>query len=342
MRAYVTGATGFIGGHLIRALRAEGHDVTALVRPSSTRMDTLRELGIACAQGDVTDLDSLVRSMPGHDVVLHLAAAVAGPQDDWGWQHSVGVRGTEHVLEAATTAGVPRIVHMSSVAVYDAVKPGVPIVEETPLVEDLAGAGLYTRQKVLAERAVWRADSQGRIAATCIRPPMVIGPGDPNLLNLMRAMLGSPIGQIARDEGARMPIVVVEELAQGLVRAATVDEARGKAYNLASTAFVTKGELGRAFLDAGMTPLPRSPKARAAMLALIAGVRVAELPFRLVAPTRMPITTRLAVRVLARGRRSPQQDTLMSSARAQCELGWQAAACRAVRWHDAHMLAARS
>ncbi|MET0387835.1 MAG: aminotransferase class III-fold pyridoxal phosphate-dependent enzyme, partial [Polyangiales bacterium] len=112
----VTGATGFIGGHLAERLAREGYPVRCLVRPSSdTRL--LDALGVELLEGDLTDATSLQRAAEGCRYVVHSGAMVS----DWGTQReiaAVNVLGTRHVLEAAARAGVERFIHVSTTDVY--------------------------------------------------------------------------------------------------------------------------------------------------------------------------------------------------------------------------------
>ena len=116
MKALVTGAAGFIGSNVVRALRDDGWDVRALhLRHEDTR--NLRGLEVERVVGDVTDRDSLRGAMKGCDVVFHLAAVYALWTADGGERmRRVNVDGTRNVLEIARELGVRRVVHTSSIA----------------------------------------------------------------------------------------------------------------------------------------------------------------------------------------------------------------------------------
>ena len=335
--ALVTGASGFIGRHLIRALAEQGHSVAALSRRPIEGFPV--RTGIVWFQGDVTDADSLQRAAKGADVVFHLAAVVGGQGATPEVQERVGVEGTENVAEAAFRAGVNRMVHMSSTAVY-APQSGCSVTtEESPLVEDLDAAHPYVRQKVLAEYAAWRADTVGKLQVTCIRPPMVIGTGDRNLLSLLGGIFTATSGEVVQDSWARVPIVVVDELVRGLIAASDSPASAHRAYNLASTSPITKSELRQAFAVAGFVPRP-SLKKRAPVIAASCILQFAELPFRLAGSAKPTPPTRLASRVLALRLSPPLRDQLVLSARAHADFGWlgtgdyREAAKKAVKWSN--------
>src|SRR3990172_3129349 len=157
MKALVTGATGFIGGHIVDGLLAAGHEVRGLAS-SAQKATRLEQLGVEVVVGDVTDIDSLSAAARGVDTVFHAAAKVT----DWGpWPEfeAVTVRGTENALQAAVDAGVRRFLHVSTVGVYDdrAIVQGAGrITEDTPLVDRAGGFwGFYAKSKMLAEKAAF-------------------------------------------------------------------------------------------------------------------------------------------------------------------------------------------
>jgi nucleoside-diphosphate-sugar epimerase len=120
MRAFVTGATGFIGGYVARKLRDRGDEVVALVR-SPEKARELETLGVELVEGDLsTDKDTLRAAMKGADAVFHIAAVyeVGIPKKDRPAMREANVGGTERVLDAAIAAGVPRVVYVSTVAVF--------------------------------------------------------------------------------------------------------------------------------------------------------------------------------------------------------------------------------
>src|SRR4051812_5479729 len=118
----VTGATGFVGGHIVRALREAGYPVRALVR-RPMKATALRDLGCELAEGDVTDAASLKRAAEGAGSVVHLVAIIAGKPDDF---RRIMEQGTRDLLAAAKESGVARWLQMSALGTTDATKDVVP------------------------------------------------------------------------------------------------------------------------------------------------------------------------------------------------------------------------
>lgn len=119
MKAYVTGATGFLGGRLVRRLLDRGDEVVALVR-SPSKGAGLVQRGVHVVEGDLSDYDVMERSMEGCDAVFHLAAdyRVGIPASDCAQMREANVAGTERVLDAAVAAGVGRIVYVSTIGYF--------------------------------------------------------------------------------------------------------------------------------------------------------------------------------------------------------------------------------
>jgi nucleoside-diphosphate-sugar epimerase len=117
MKYFVTGATGFLGGHLARILREQGHDVIALVRTPS-KAATLKELGVQLAEGDITDKASLRDPMQGVDGVYHVAAWYKVGQRDSSMAYDINVNGTRNVLEVMRDLSIPKAVYTSSLVVF--------------------------------------------------------------------------------------------------------------------------------------------------------------------------------------------------------------------------------
>jgi uncharacterized protein YbjT (DUF2867 family) len=118
----VTGATGFVGGHVVHALRAAGEDVRVLVR-SPRKGAKLRTWGVEIAEGDMTDAQSLARAVEGCDTIVHLVAIRQGPKEQF---RRVMVDGTRDLVAAARGAGVRRFVLMSALGTSEATKDLVP------------------------------------------------------------------------------------------------------------------------------------------------------------------------------------------------------------------------
>ena len=269
--AFVTGAGGFLGMHLVAALQAGGVGVRALAH-SQDSAARLRVRGVTVVEGDLGDTAELARALtPPPDAVFHVAA------DTTPWlrlrarQYAVNVDGTATVLAAAIAAGVPRFVHTSSVAVYG-------LVEDRPIDESLPRLGIdgsihYAHTKALAEAQVLAADQAGRIGAVVLQPSHILGPGDRHnwsrlaRLLAMRRLPGSPpgIGCFAD----------VRAVARAHVSAA-LDPRRGECWLLGGVE-ASFAELVQVLAAAIGVPAPRRrvPHALLTLNALIAEARAA-------------------------------------------------------------------
>lgn len=216
MKTLVTGATGFIGSHVVRALLEQGYQVRALVRQSSNRAN-LAGLDVELATGDVLDRASIERAVAGCDCVVHVAAAYAlwvpNPQE----VYDTNVEGTVNVLSAAQAAGVKRVVYTSTESTIGIRENGC-LGTEAMFVELSDLAGHYKRSKYLAEQVALRMAGEG-LPVVVVNPTTPVGPGD---------LRPTPTGQIVVDFlNGRMPayvntglnLVDVEDVAVGHVLA---------------------------------------------------------------------------------------------------------------------------
>lgn len=179
-RALISGATGFIGRHLVRAAVSRGYDVTCLVRATSEtkRLDGLKARRIC---GDVTDRDSLAAAIKGQDVVFHLAGCVKAIQP--GRFYEINERGTRNIAEVCAAKTTPPIlIVVSSLAAAGPSAPRRPLREGDPP----SPVSHYGRSKLAGENAA--RNLADRVPTTIVRPPMVFGEGDPTSGKLYRAI----------------------------------------------------------------------------------------------------------------------------------------------------------
>ncbi len=183
MRVLVTGASGFIGGHLCRELIARGHTVRAFHRPTSS-LRLLANLPVEHVVGDLTQPESVESALEGVEVVFH-TAALLGDRANPAQHYAVTVEGTRNLLMAALRAGVQRVIHTSS-AVALGIPPGPPraneatnlyLMDETHTWNYPPERWPYAYAKYLAEMEVQRAVALG-LDAVIVNPTLVIGPGD--------------------------------------------------------------------------------------------------------------------------------------------------------------------
>jgi dihydroflavonol-4-reductase len=194
--ALVTGATGFIGGHVAADLMANGWTVRALVRPESIGCGRLPD-GCEEAEGDLLDAPAVRRAADGVDAVFHVAARYSLARRRAGLVERTNVEGTANVLDAAAGAGIP-VVHTSSVSTIGLPDDGTLGTEDTSLPPGQV-IGAYKRSKVESERLALEAAARGR-PVFLVNPTAPIGPGD---------HVPTPTGRIVTDFLAgRMPAYV--------------------------------------------------------------------------------------------------------------------------------------
>lgn len=174
MRAFVTGATGFVGHNLVIELRAAGWDVVALVRRDSDARH-LDALGVTTRDGTVTDAESVLAAMPeGIDAVFHVAGSTSLWKRGDAQQTLVNVGGTANVVRAAIARRATRLVHTSSVGAYG--HHHTRIDESTPSNAESSWIN-YIRTKRAAELEVLRGVAEG-LDAVIVNPPHIVGPYD--------------------------------------------------------------------------------------------------------------------------------------------------------------------
>ena len=330
--ALVTGATGLVGTHVVHRLQRDGWQVRALVRDAA-RASALEGGGVELAVGDVLDASSFTRAADGCSVVFHTAAAVT-PRGGWEAFQRPNVEGTRHAIAATERAGA-RLVHVSSVAVYGGSTRyrtgGARTDEDTPLAP-LPDSNYYARSKRESEALVMDAHRDGRLWATAVRPDVIYGTHDRQFVPRVARLLSRGFAPILGRGKTTMAIVNAENVADGMVRAAGIDAAGGRAYNLANDYDVTSAEFfGWAAI--GLNARLRNLHVPTAV------ARGTEHVFRAMAPllpgSRFKAVSFSAVDFLTR-------DNPFSSDRARRELGWnppvrpEVGVPDAFRWYAAH------
>jgi nucleoside-diphosphate-sugar epimerase len=233
VRAFVTGGTGFVGAHLVRALRAQGDAVTCLVR-TPAKAQALGWTDVRLVPGDLDDARALRDGCAGADVIYHVAGRISARSLDEFMRANRD--GTANVLEAAAGRPPRRFVLVSSLAAAGPTRPGAPVDETRPP----SPVTPYGQSKLAAEVLV-RAMA---FPWTIVRPPAVYGEGDREVLKLFRlARLG--LGPVFGDGSQELSVIYAGDLAAALV-AATAPAAANRVYYAAHPAVTTSRELVRA------------------------------------------------------------------------------------------------
>ena len=310
--ALVTGATGLVGSHVVQRLLKDGWDVRALVRDAA-RAGALTHAGVTLATGDILEPTGFALAARGCDVVFHTAAAVT-PRGGWEAYQRPNVEGTRHAIAAAAAAKA-RLVHVSSVAVYGRAgryhAAGQRTTEDTVL-PPIRDDAFYARSKRESEELVLQAHRDGRAWTTAVRPDVIYGRHDRQFVPRMARMLQRGIAPLVGDGRSTLAIVHAENVADGMVRAASTDAAGGRAYNLANDYDVTVAEFFR-LAGVGMGVTLRMLRVPHVVAKGALGV------FKLVAPivfgSRFNAVTSASLDFLSR-------DNPFTSERARRELGW--------------------
>jgi len=325
LKAFVTGATGFLGSHVARVLADQGADLRLLVRPTSN-LKNLEGLTAETATGDLRDAASLEKAMSGCDTVFHVAADYRLWVRDPNEMYRSNVDGTRALLEAASKNGVGRVVYTSSVATVGFTSDGRPADEDSPV--SLANMiGHYKRSKFMAEQVALEAGRSGMHVVT-VNPTTPIGEQD---------VKPTPTGRIVVDFMKRkfpayvetgLNLVDVRECARGHV--AALEKGRsGERYILGGEDLTLKRILDKL---GQITGLP-SPKIKLPYIFAFAAGIVDEAVIGLLL-RREPRATVDTVRM-------GKKKMFASSAKAERELGWKivpidGALRRAVEWFRAN------
>lgn len=304
MNLFVTGGSGFIGGHVIEHLVRAGHAVTALSR-SARADDVLRGFGATPVRGDLDTLSAT--ALGGVDVFLHAAAWAKS----WGRREDfvrANVEGTRRALAAAKAAGVPRFVHVGTEAAFFT---GAPLLD----LDETAGYPaapryLYSETKAEAERLVLAAN-EARFTTLSLRPRLVWGPRDASVLpEVLEAVQRGAFSWI--DHGAQQTSTTYVGNFCVAVEAALTRGRGGEAYFIADDGTRTMRDFLTALAGTRAVTLPaRSLPGWVARPA----ARLTEAAFRLFAPSRKPPLVRFAVDFLSRS-------VTVKTDKARVELGY--------------------
>ena len=309
MNVCVTGATGFLGGALVRRLLAQGISVRALARPS-TRADELAVRGAEVVRGDLSDSAAIARALTGVEVVYHVAAMVEAPGDLADFLDA-NRGGTERVFRAALEQSVRSIVYSSSIAVYGLSRDGQVIDENTPYDEQPDLRDSYSQSKIQADAfavAFAQKNSRpGKMSVTILRPGVIYGPGKPLPFGLLGFRAGKT-NVIFGNPGNRIPLNYIENLVDALLLAAEPSAESLRQYIVLDDDELTLAQYHRARKEVART--------RALFFSgapVLAAARVAEAT-GLVQPGSGDFTVRQVSRAL--------QNRLYVTQRIRRELGW--------------------
>jgi nucleoside-diphosphate-sugar epimerase len=295
MLSLVTGATGFIGSHLVDALVLRGETVRALVRPTS-RTRALRDMGVELRVGTLADNATLMAAAKGVDRIYHCAGMVA----DWGLLEDftqANVNGVHNLLAAATRNNVAKFIHLSTSDVYG-FPSSPPSESEAPSPRGYP----YADSKIEGESLVWRIYRDVKLPVTVLRPALVYGPRCRLFVTTMVQALRRRQAPLV-DEGRHLAgMTYVGNLVDALILAADSPASVGQAYNVADDNQVTWREYMDALADLAEVPRPTRSYGRGMAFALAA---LGEGYYRMIGSTQRPLLTRMLVELLSSDQQLP-------------------------------------
>ncbi len=327
MKVLVTGAAGFLGGHLVDMLVEQNYAVRAMVRPSedASRLYALKNVEVVL--GDLTEEASLKRAVRDVQRVFNVAAKT-GPWGTEDMYRAINVQGLADLIHAALDAGVQRFVHTSSITVYGHHLQGI-VTEDDPFhAED----NPYSRTKIAGEKLIANLVKDKGAPVVIVRPGWIYGPRDSASFGRFVAMVEAGKGFLLGSGKNIVPVVYVRDVAQGLIKAGEAgNETIGRAYTIADDHRITQAEYLNTIADCLHVP-PVSLKLP--YTAMYLAGRSAELAWqamgrRNAAPP--PVTT-YGVTLLG-------GDQIFSIGRARYELGYEPAfdltrgVAEGVRWY---------
>jgi dihydroflavonol-4-reductase len=328
LKAFITGATGFLGSHVARVLAEQGADLRLLVRPTSN-LKNLEGLKAETATGDLRDPASLEKAMSGCEVVFHVAADYRLWVRDPAEMYRSNVEGTRSILEAARKNGVRCVVYTSSVATIGFTGNGRPANEDSPVsLADMIGH--YKRSKFMAEQIAMEAGRSGMRVVT-VNPTTPVGEQDVKPTPTGRIVVDFLKGKFPAYVDTGLNLVDVRECARGHV-AALEKGKTAERYILGGEDLTLKQILDKLGMIAGLP----SPKVKLPYFVAYAAGLVDET----VSGRLMGREPRATVETVRMGKKK----MWASSDKAERELGWKPvpaddALRRAAEWFRANAYA---
>jgi len=249
----VTGATGFVGGHVAEACVVRGYRVSALARPGSDT-SLLEQAGVTIHRGDLTEAETVVRATNDVEIVIHCAAKV-GDWDPVEAYRQVNVEGLRILLDVCRGKALQSFIHLSSLGVY-AARDHHGTDETAPLPNEHVDG--YTQSKVEAERLALQYQRDFQVPVVVLRPGFIYGPRDRTVLPRLIASLRARKLRYFGGGQQALNTIYVGNLVEAVLLALANAEAVGRVYNLTDGEAVSKRRfIGTLALALGL-PEPRS------------------------------------------------------------------------------------
>ena len=235
----VIGGTGFIGKALVKHLRKAGHGVRLIARDPQGVAPELLALGLDVVKGDFTKIDTIKPALRGIRHVFHLAR---GFGKTWAEYLKYDVEPTRVLAEACADAGVERFIYSSSIAIYDAGHPGQAITEQTQPVPSMLAANPYARSKAENERVLMELHGKRGLGVVINRPGIVLGQGGNPYHWGVAEWPYTSVCRLYGDGNNPLPIVLVDDVADAMVKMMDAPGAVGQSYNLTADPCITANE----------------------------------------------------------------------------------------------------
>jgi len=256
-RVLVTGANGYVGSRVVKALVEHGYYVRTLVRPTGSP-EKLKRLGVEVFLGDVRHVEGVSSAAEGMQIIVHMAAGMKGTHE---FMVDSCVRGTQSVAEAALLQGVKRVIYMSSLSVYDYAgqRNGTEFTESSSLEAQPETRGAYSLGKRHAEDIALSHLADNAVPWTILRPSLIVGRGSD-----IFAPVGSKIGNKLVCLGSRrkrLPLVHVDDVAAAVLQVLQNPHTKGQVYVVSDSDTITvqsyvNGCLRNRFKDIGVIHIP--------------------------------------------------------------------------------------
>jgi nucleoside-diphosphate-sugar epimerase len=325
MTVLVTGAAGFLGGHVIDALRARGTAVRALVLPSEPEASVARlaAVGAEVVRGDLRDRDSVAAAVRGVRAVINSAGRTGpwGPRSEY---EAVNVRGLMTLLDLALAGGARRLVHVSS-GIVVGTDVGGTADEDAPLRLE---PNPYSWSKIQAERLLRREIRERAAPVTIVRPGLLYGPRDAGSFGRFAALVETGRMVMIGSGDNDIPLSYVVDVAEGIGRAVDAPAAVGRTYFLTSPPVTQRAYLEAISAALGVAPLFRRIPYRSALALAL----VAESATRLLRRPGPPALTRFGVGLLGGNTRLPY-DRARADLGYDPQVGLEEGVARGIEWY---------
>lgn len=250
MKIFITGATGFIGTHLVERLLKTNHEIYCFVRKTS-QIQRLKETRAIIITGDISDKGSLIKGMQACDWLVHLASNFEFWVPDKRIYYKVNVDGLRNVMESALETNIQKIVHVSTAAVYG--DASWPITEKSQY--GSTRPSLYAQTKFEGDEIAWRMHKEKGLPLVIIYPSAVLGANDPKAAGryLKNFALGRMPAQVLVNTS--FPFVHVNDVCEAIKLALEKEDNVGEKY-LVSSCNMTWGEFNQLICEIAGTGVP--------------------------------------------------------------------------------------